>query len=67
MRIQEIPIQTRYFPEASQIGFRRSVRYGFAVLGVLARYKMQKQGSPRQPHLRRSAAAVDSQLNPSSR
>src|SRR6185369_14280890 len=29
LRIQEIPIQTRYFPEASQIGFRRSVRYGF--------------------------------------
>jgi glycosyltransferase involved in cell wall biosynthesis len=40
MRIQEIPINTRYFPEASQIGFWRSVRYGFGVLGVLARYKL---------------------------
>lgn len=44
MRIQEIPIQTRYFPEASQIGFARSVRYGFAVLSVLAKYKLHKKG-----------------------
>ena len=35
LHIQEIPIQTRYFPEASQIGFWRSVRYGLSVLGVL--------------------------------
>jgi len=44
MRIQEIPIATRYFDEASQIGFQRSVRYGFSVLGVLARYKLHKKG-----------------------
>ena len=44
LRIREIPISTRYFDEASQIGFRRSVRYGFAVLGVLLRYKLHKKG-----------------------
>jgi glycosyltransferase involved in cell wall biosynthesis len=44
MRIREIPIQTRYFPEASQIGFRRSVHYGFAVLSVLLKYKLHKTG-----------------------
>jgi glycosyltransferase involved in cell wall biosynthesis len=44
LRIREIPIQTRYFPEASQIGFRRSVHYGFSVLWVLLKYKMQKKG-----------------------
>lgn len=44
LRIREIPVETRYFEEASQIGFRRSVRYGFAVLGVLARYKLHRQG-----------------------
>ena len=44
LRIREIPIATRYFDEASQIGFRRSVRYGFAVLGVLLRYKLHKKG-----------------------
>jgi glycosyltransferase involved in cell wall biosynthesis len=43
LRIQEIPIQTRYFPEASQIGFRRSVRYGFEVLAVLVKYKLHRK------------------------
>lgn len=33
-RIGEISIPTRYFPEASSISFRRSVRYGFGVLGT---------------------------------
>ena len=49
MRIQEIPIATRYFPEASQIGFLRSVRYGFAILGVLVRFKAHKKGLRRSP------------------
>ena len=44
------PDPTRYFDEASQIGFRRSVRYGFAVLGVLVRYKLHKKGI-RHSHL----------------
>src|SRR6202035_327496 len=38
MRIQEIPITTRYFDEASQISFTRSVRYGFSILWVLLRF-----------------------------
>jgi len=44
MRIREIPIATRYFDEASQIGFRRSVRYGFSILRVLLSYKLHKKG-----------------------
>jgi glycosyltransferase involved in cell wall biosynthesis len=44
LQFQEIPIQTRYFPEASQIGFWRSVQYGFSVLSVLLQYAMQKMG-----------------------
>src|SRR5690606_27474446 len=32
-RIGEISCPTRYFAEASSIGFARSVRYGFGVLG----------------------------------
>ena len=67
LRIQEIPIQTRYFPEASQIGFRRSVRYGFAVLGVLARYKMQKKGLLSSRIFDAPAPTPESQLNASSR
>jgi glycosyltransferase involved in cell wall biosynthesis len=44
MRFREIPIETRYFDEASQIGFRRSLRYGFSILGVLGRYKLNAWG-----------------------
>lgn len=38
MKIKEIPISTRYFKEASMIGFWRSVKYGFSILGVMGRY-----------------------------
>ena len=44
LRIREVPIATRYFDDASQIGFWRSVRYGFAILWVLVRYKLHKKG-----------------------
>jgi len=44
MRFREIPIETRYFDEASQIGFRRSLRYGFSILWVLAKYKLNAVG-----------------------
>jgi glycosyltransferase involved in cell wall biosynthesis len=44
LRLQEIPIVARYFPEASQIGFWASVRYGFGVLAVLARYRLHRAG-----------------------
>lgn len=37
---QEVPIETRYFPEASSINFQRSVVYGFGVLWVLIKYKL---------------------------
>jgi glycosyltransferase involved in cell wall biosynthesis len=52
MRVQEIPIATRYFDEASQISFGRSVRYGFSVLWVLLRYKLHQQGIWRSPLFR---------------
>lgn len=35
-RIGEISVPTRYFPEASTIGFGRAVRYGFGVLATAA-------------------------------
>lgn len=39
LKIKEIPISTRYFPEASQIGFWPSVRYGLSILYHLILYK----------------------------
>jgi len=49
MRIGEISCPTRYFPEASQINFRRSVVYGLGVLwtGVAYRLWKWKLASPR--------------------
>ena len=44
MKIGEVPISTKYFPEASQINFRRSVKYGLSILGVLLRYMFFKFG-----------------------
>jgi len=41
---QEVPIETRYFPEASSINFWRSVVYGFGVLKVLVIYKLHQKG-----------------------
>jgi glycosyltransferase involved in cell wall biosynthesis len=40
MRIAEVPIATRYFPEASQISFLPSLRYGVAILAMLARFRL---------------------------
>jgi glycosyltransferase involved in cell wall biosynthesis len=42
MRIGEIAVPTRYFEEASSVGFRRSVVYGFATLRVVLRYLLHR-------------------------
>jgi len=42
LTFKEVPIDTRYFPEASSINFRRSVKYGFGILRVLLKYQIQK-------------------------
>jgi len=44
MRIREIPVATRYFPEASQIGIWRSVVYGLSILKTLLKFKLHKKG-----------------------
>lgn len=44
MKIQEVPIQTRYFDEASQISFPRSVRYGLGILKTMFFYKLHRKG-----------------------
>ena len=43
MKIKEIPIQTRYFEDASQIGFFRSVVYGLSILKTLLKFKLHKK------------------------
>ncbi|MEX0714985.1 MAG: glycosyltransferase family 2 protein [Planctomycetaceae bacterium] len=56
-RLGDIPVPVRYFKDASSINFRRSVRYGFATLGVLARYWANKLGLARVPIFQPRAAA----------
>ena len=43
-KIEEIPIKTRYFDEASQIKFLPCVNYGFGILWTLFKYKLHKSG-----------------------
>ncbi len=47
MRIREVPIETRYFKEASQVGFWRSSVYGLSILKTLVKYKLHKKGLAR--------------------
>lgn len=49
-RIAEIPVETRYFADASSVGLRRSVIYGLSTLRVVARYLLHRY------RIRRSAA-----------
>ncbi len=49
LRIREIPIVTRYFPEASQINFFRSSVYGLSILAVLVKFKLHKWGYRKDP------------------
>jgi glycosyltransferase involved in cell wall biosynthesis len=42
MRISEVPVPTRYFPQASSCSFTASCRYGLSILGVLTRYLLHR-------------------------
>ena len=50
-RIGEIGVPTRYFEEASSVGFQRSVVYGASTLRVVARYVLHRIGLRRSPKL----------------
>ena len=43
-RIGEVSCPTKYFPEASSINFRRSVKYGLGVLATTMQFALQKWG-----------------------
>jgi glycosyltransferase involved in cell wall biosynthesis len=50
-RIGEIGVPTRYFEEASSVGFQRSVVYGTSTLRVVARYVLHRLRLRRSPQL----------------
>jgi hypothetical protein len=41
-KIQEIPINTSYFKDASSISLKRSIKYGLDILKTLIKYKLEK-------------------------
>lgn len=41
-RIGDIPVPTRYSPEASSVSFKRGLKYGIQTLLVLAKYVMER-------------------------
>ncbi len=57
-KIAEVPVPTRYFPEASSVNFRRSVIYGFSTLNVARKYWMNRMGIKRYPIFRKRLANV---------
>ena len=43
-RVAEVPIHTRYFPEASSTSMRANVRYGLGTLWTMVRYRLHRAG-----------------------
>jgi len=43
-KIAEVTCPTKYFEEASSIGFAKSVRYGMGVLGAAAQFRLARLG-----------------------
>jgi glycosyltransferase involved in cell wall biosynthesis len=50
-RIGEVAVPTRYFEEASSVGFRRSVVYGLSTMRVVVRYVLHRARVRRSPKL----------------
>lgn len=42
MRVEEVPVATRYFPEASSTTIRQSLVYGFKTLLVMLRFRLHR-------------------------
>jgi glycosyltransferase involved in cell wall biosynthesis len=58
--VGEIGVPTRYFEEASSVGFRRSVVYGLSTLRVVGRYLLHRTGLRRSAKLRSRPSSGDS-------
>jgi len=63
-RVGDIPVPVRYFAEASSISFRRSVRYGFSTLGVLARFLLHRWRLWRSPLFEAKRGAISASVAP---
>jgi len=57
-KIAEVPVPTRYFPEASSVGFRRSVVYGLSTLNVARKFWLNRVGLRRYPIFRKKLSDI---------
>jgi hypothetical protein len=44
LRVAEVPVSTRYFEQASSVGFGVSVVYGLKTMATLLRYQLHRMG-----------------------
>ena len=56
--VGEVSCPARYFPEASSIGFARSVRYGLGVLATAVQFRLARLRLVRSPRLPAAFAAA---------
>jgi glycosyltransferase involved in cell wall biosynthesis len=62
-RLAEIPVETRYFKEASSVNFKNSIIYGLETLRVVFRYLFDRGNFRPSPQLRRKLPAVISRYH----
>src|SRR5512137_1966628 len=62
--IGEVSCPTKYFPEASSINFRRSVTYGFGVLGTALQFRLHRWGIVRSRLFAREGRRLERVLPP---
>ena len=66
-RIAELTCPTRYFAEASSIGFRQSLRYGILCCTTAVQYRLHRMGLVPSPLFQRNGSALDIPLPEASR
>ena len=62
--IAEVSCPTKYFPEASSINLRRSIKYGFGCLATGSKFRLAKWGVPSKLFPRRQPFAEKQSLSP---
>ena len=55
-RIAEVPVPTRYFPQASSASFLQSTRYGLSIVSLLAKFALHRRRIWRQRQFESLAA-----------
>ena len=57
-KITEVPVECRYIPQATQINFKNSMRYGVGALRTLGAYVLAKAGKSHPLFTRRASSAA---------